>query len=202
MFAPTERAVKHLKKENLQGKIYLVGNTVVDALKMIEKTLPKTRPIEEKYVLATVHRRESFGIEMEQIFLALKELSKEIKIILPAHPNPNVQKIIKNIGLETVKPMNYKEFLWYLKYCEYVISDSGGIQEEAPSFKKKVIVLRKTTERQELIESGYGILVKRLEKEYILKSINKFLKKKTVFGKNPFGDGKAADRIMKLINKS
>jgi len=201
MFAPTKQAANNLKKENLKGKIFKVGNTVIDALEMIKKNLPDRRPIEEKYVLATVHRRESFGDEMEQIFLALKELSKKIKIIIPAHPNPNVQKIIKKVKIDTVKPMNYKDFLWHMKHCEYIISDSGGVQEEAPSFKKKVIVLRKTTERGELIKLGYGILVKKLEKDYILNSINKFSTKKVIFGKNPFGDGKASMRILRIINK-
>ena len=197
LLCPTMKANMNLVNEGIQG--ITVGNTIVDALEMMKKKLPKTRPIKEKYILATVHRRESFGDEMEQIFLALKELSKEIKVVLPAHPNPNVRKIIKKVGLKTVKPMNYKDFLWHLRDCEYVISDSGGIQEESPSFKKKVIVLRKTTERQELIESGYGILVKKLEKDYILQSIKKFLAKKVVFGKNPFGDGKTADKVINLI---
>jgi len=123
LFAPTKRAVDNLKNENVQGKIYLVGNTVIDSLKMIEKELSSIRPIKEKYVLATVHRRESFGDDLFEIFSALKELSKEIKVILPAHPNPNVQMMIKKVGLKTVKPMNYLNFLWYLKNCEYVISD-------------------------------------------------------------------------------
>jgi len=200
-FAPTKQAAKNLKKEGIRKNVYVVGNTVIDALEMIKKTLPDKRPIEEKYVLATVHRRESFGDEIEQIFLALKELSKKIKIIIPAHPNPNVQKIIKKVKIDTVEPMNYKDFLWHMKHCEYIVSDSGGVQEEAPSFKKKVIVLRKTTERGELIKLGYGILVKKLEKDYILKSIDKFLTKKVIFGKNPFGDGKSSMRILRIINK-
>lgn len=199
LFCPTMRANENLVNENLKG--ITVGNTIVDALEMIKKDLPKERPMKEKYILATVHRRESFGDEMEQIFLALKEISKEIKVVLPAHPNPNIQKIIKKIGLEVVKPMNYKDFLWHLKHCEYVISDSGGIQEESPSFKKKIIVLRKKTERQELIESGYGVLVKKLEKDYILKSIKEFLAKRVIFKKNPFGDGKTTDRIIELTKK-
>lgn len=199
MFAPTKRAVKNV--EHLQGRNFLVGNTVVDALEMIKPKLSNIRPIKEKYILATVHRRESFGNDMLEIFSALKELSKETKIILPAHPNPNVQKIIKKVGLEVVKPMNYLDFLWHLKYCEYVISDSGGIQEESPSFKKKIIILRKTTERQEVIEAGYGILIKTMKKEYILKEIKKFIKKDIKFGKNPFGDGKATEKIINIIQK-
>ena len=201
MFAPTKRSIANLKRENLKGDIYLVGNTIVDALNMIKSTLPKERPIKEKYILATVHRRESFGNDMLNIFQALKELSKNNKIILPAHPNPNVQKIIKKVGLEVVKPMNYYNFLWHLRDCEYVISDSGGVQEEAPSFNKKIIVLRKTTERQEIIEKGYGILIDKMEKDYILKKIKAFSKKDIKKMKNPFGDGRTADRVIKIIKK-
>lgn len=201
MFAPTVRAVENLKKENVKGKVYLVGNTIVDALMMIRPKLPKERPIKEKYILATVHRRESFGTDMLNIFEALKEISKTTKLILPAHPNPNVQEAIKKVGLEVVKPMNYIDFLWHLRDCEYVISDSGGVQEEAPSFKKKIVVLRKTTERQEIIESGYGILIKKMEKDYILNEIKKFSAKHVIISKNPFGDGKSSVRIIKIINR-
>jgi len=202
MFAPTERAVENLKKENVKGKVYLVGNTIVDALMMIKPNLPKERPIKEKYVLATVHRRESFGNDIIEIFKALKEISKEIKLILPVHPNPNVQDAIEKVGLDVVKPMNYTDFLWHLRDCEYVISDSGGIQEEAPSFGKKIIVLRKTTERQEVIENGYDILIKKMDKNYILDEIKKFLTKHVIINKNPFGDGKTADRIIKILEKN
>jgi len=201
MFAPTIRADRNLKKENVKGKVYLVGNTIVDALKMVKPLLPKERSQKEKYVLATVHRRESFGTDMYHIFEALKELSKTIKVILPAHPNPNVRKVIRKVGLDVVEPMNYIDFLWHLRDCEYVISDSGGVQEEAPSFGKKIIVLRKTTERQEIIENGYGILIKRMEKDYILNEIRKFSTKHIIINKNPFGDGNAADKIIKIINK-
>ena len=200
LFASTKRAVKNLKNGDIHGKVYLVGNTVIDALKISELKLPKERPTEEKYVLATVHRRESFGNDLLEIFKALKELSKSIKIILPAHPNPNVQKVIKEVGLEVVEPMNYVDFLWHLRDCEYVVSDSGGVQEEAPSFNKKIIVLRKTTERQEVIEKGYGILIPEITKENILNKIAKFTKKINVKMKNPFGDGKSADKILDILN--
>lgn len=199
-FAPTHRSVKHLKLEGITKNVHRVGNTVIDALKMIEKELPKKRPIKEKYVLATVHRRESFGDDIKEIFKALKELSNEIKVILPAHPNPNVRKVIKEIGLEMVEPMNYKDFIWYMKYCEYIVSDSGGLQEEAPTFNKKIIVLRKTTERQEIIERGYGILIEKMEKEYILEKIKEFIDKPIESEMiNPFGDGETAKRIHEII---
>ena len=201
LFAPTKKNVKNLKLANITNNVYEVGNLIIDAVEMIKPKLPKERPTEEKYVLATVHRRESFGEDILEIFKALKELSKTIKVILPAHPNPNIQKVIKEVGLEVVKPMNYIDFLWHLRDCEYVISDSGGVQEEAPSFNKKVIVLRKTTERQEVIEKGYGVLVPVLTKEEILKTVRKFTKKTNVKMKNPFGNGDTADKIMNILNK-
>jgi len=200
-FSPTRKAVKHLNNEGIIKNVHLVGNTVIDAVEMIKDTLPNTRPIKEKYILATVHRRESFGDDLEEIFKALKKLSKEIKIVLPAHPNPNVRKIIDKVGLEVVKPMNYTNFMWHLKHCEYVISDSGGIQEEAPSFRKRVVVLRKTTERQELIECGYGILIDTMKCDYILDRIHEFVNSDINITHNPFGDGHASDKIIDIIKK-
>ena len=168
---------------------------------MIKPNLPKERPIEEKFILATVHRRESFGKDMIEIFKALKEISKSTKLILPAHPNPNVQEVIKKVGLDVVKPMSYTNFLWHLRDCEYVISDSGGVQEEVTLFGKKIIILRKTTERQEVIESGYGTLIKVMDKEYILNKIKKFLPKHVSTNKNLFGDGNTSNRIIKILEK-
>ena len=200
MFAPTTRARKNLINEKVQGDIYIVGNTIIDAIRIAKRKIPNVRPIEEKYVLATVHRRESFGNDLYEIFSALKELSKDIRVVIPAHPNPNVQKIINEVGIEVVKPMNYINFLHHLKYCEYVISDSGGIQEEIPSFHKKIIVLRKTTERQEIIRRGYGVLVDKMEKNHILNIIKEFTKDKIVITPNIFGNA-VTKKIIRIINK-
>jgi len=198
-FAPTRKAVKHLQHEGIIENVHRVGNTVIDALKIIDSKLPADRPIKEKYVLATVHRRESFGSDLEEIFKALKELSKEIKVVLPAHPNPNVRKILDKVGLKYVEPMNYIDFIWHLKHCEYVISDSGGIQEEAPTFNKKVIILRKTTERQEVVELGYGILIDVMQKDNILEKIKTFTGGPDIEMENPFGDGQSAKLINNII---
>ena len=201
LFAPTRIAVNNLIREKVSGKIFLVGNTVIDALEIMKPVLSDERPILEKYVLATVHRRESFGIEMRQIFEALKELSTEIKVVLPAHPNPNVRKIIKEVGLSVVQPMNYQNFLWHLKHCEYVVSDSGGIQEEAPSFNKKTIILRKKTERPEAVQMGMSVLVDPLTKQNILQTIRTFTSENIVFDHNPFGDGHSVEKIIKYIQE-
>ena len=200
-FVPTKSGYDNLKHENLHKNTHIVGNTVIDALNIIKPTLSNDSPLQNTYVLATIHRRESFGNDMFEIFSALKEISTKIKVILPAHPNPNVQKIIQEVGLKTVKPMDYLTFLQYLKHCEYVITDSGGIQEEACSFKKKVIILRKKTERQEIIDLGYGILIQKLEKTHILQQISKFVNTNVIFKENPYGLGESVDKIIKIIQK-
>jgi len=201
LFAPTKGNVENLKNEGVKGKIYLVGNTVVDALKIFSKDLWKHSPQSEKYVLATVHRRETIGNEMEEIFKALKELNKEIKVIIPIHPNPNVKKLAKKIGIKTIPPLNYFSYLNYLKHCEYICSDSGAAQEEPISFGKKVIILRKITERPEIIRCGYGIIIDKLECSNILKNIKEFSEKKVKITSNPFGNGNTAEKIVKIIKK-
>ena len=199
LFAPTDRAVKNLLNEKVKGEIRLVGNTEVESLNIIKKTISNKRPIKEKYILVTLHRRETFGKELEEIFKALKELSKDINIVFPCHPNPNVRKIADKIGINYIEPVNYFEFLRYLKFCELVISDSGGTSENTPSFKKKIVIMRKKTERQEIVDEGYGILIEKMEKNYILKKIRKFMKKKVNITHNPFGDSRVSDRILKII---
>jgi UDP-N-acetylglucosamine 2-epimerase (non-hydrolysing) len=202
LFAPTKRAFNNLQKENIKGNIYTVGNTEIESLNIIKKIIPNERPIKEKYILVTLHRRETFGKELEEIFKALKELSKDINIVFLCHPNPNVRKVADKIGINYIEPVNYFEFLRYLKFCELVISDSGGICEDSSSFKKKIVIMRKKTERQEIIDEGYGILIEKMEKNYILKKIRQFMKKKVNITHNPFGDSFVSDRILKIIKKN
>lgn len=199
LFAPTSGAKANLARAT--GKVYVTGNTIVDALEIMKKTLPKKSPYDEQYVLATVHRRESFGPQLIEIFSALKELSKEIKIVLPAHPNPRVREALKEVGLSFVEPMTYSEFLWHLKFCKYVITDSGGVQEEAPSFGKKTIVLRKKTERPEALRAGISILVNPLTKENIMDTIKSFTSRTVKSSGNPFGDGHASNKILNIIKQ-
>ena len=202
LFAPTSNAVKNLKKEKVKGKIYKVGNTIVDALEMIKPSLSGVSPLNEKYVLFTMHRRESFDKDIDTVFSIVKQLSVKTKIIFPVHPNPNVQEAVRKYQLETIKPLNYVDFLWYLKHCEYVMSDSGGIQEEVPSFNKPILILRKTTERQEILNTGLAYLTT-LEEEDILNKID-IISKITdkVYSRNPFGDGKTSEKILNIINEN
>lgn len=200
MFAPTKSNVRNLNRELVRGEIHQVGNTIVDALEMIKPRLSDERPIKEPYVLMTMHRRESFDKEMGTVFSAVKRLSKKMKIVYPIHPNPNVQKVAKKIGITTVSPLNYIDFLWYLKHCEFVMSDSGGIQEEAPSFDKPILILRKVTERQEILKSGLAFLSS-LESKDIYDKVEKMSKlKDKKYNGNPFGDGKTSDRIVRIID--
>lgn len=201
LFAPTSQNVINLKKENTQGRVYQVGNTIVDALEMIKLRLPKERPVKEKYVLMTMHRRESFDKDIHTVFKVVKELTKEIKVIFPAHPNPNVQEAIKKSGITAVSALNYSDFLWYLRDCEFVMSDSGGLQEECPSFNKPILILRKKTERQEILDTGMAVLTDLTEKDLMCKihSIKQLVGKK--YQSNPFGSGDSSDRIIKILNE-
>ena len=149
----------------------------------------------------TMHRRESFGEDMSIVFAAVKELSKKMKVVYPIHPNPNVRKIAKKVGLTTIDPLNYIDFLWYLKNCEFVMTDSGGIQEEVHSFNKPILILRKVTERQEILKSKLAFLSS-LQNKDIYEKVEILSKMKDVkYNGNPFGDGKTSDRIIKIIKE-
>jgi len=193
---PTPLSLENLKKEGLSG--VLVGNTVVDAINMVE--LPPERKIEREYALLTMHRREVIGKDMSNVFEAIKKVSKKIKVIFPCHPNPVIREIVKDSGIEFIEPVNYKELLWLMRDAKFIMTDSGGIQEEAPSFKVPVIVLRKFTERQELIQCGLGYLVG-WDGDKIIETADMLLNTKTKFqGPNPFGDGNAVKRIKQHLN--
>ena len=212
-FAPTRKAFENLKKEGIDEKrLYLTGNTVVDSLHYIKsnydlKSLRNKIVKSNKYILVTLHRRENQGEKMRNILKGLKKFSEDfdIDIVFPVHKNPNVRKVVYEIldGYEKanlLEPVNYIEFLSLLDGAEYVLTDSGGIQEEAPSFGKLVVVARNTTERPELIESGWGILAGTKE-DSVYNALEKVYKmsKNSYDRKNPFGDGKSSERIVKIL---
>jgi UDP-N-acetylglucosamine 2-epimerase (non-hydrolysing) len=218
-FAPTNRAKDNLIKEGIdKNKIYVTGNTVIDALlEVIEKIKNKDIKIkgynitDRKYILVTGHRRENFGKSFENICNALKEIAlnnPNIDIVYPVHLNPNVQKpvfeILSNIhNVYLIEPLDYESFV-YLMYNSYIIlTDSGGIQEEAPSLGKPVLVMRDKTERPEAVEAGTVKLVG-ANKENIVKEVEKIMYNKSEYEKmsraiNPYGDGKASKRIFEII---
>ncbi|MFQ3675228.1 MAG: UDP-N-acetylglucosamine 2-epimerase (non-hydrolyzing) [Endomicrobiia bacterium] len=222
-FAPTVNAKNNLLKEGIKKNIFVVGNTVIDALFLgleIIKTEGEKKyykhfnfiDFEKKVILVTGHRRESFGKPFENICLALKKISqeKDVEIVYPVHLNPNVRKPvfkilgkIKNVHL--IEPLSYPYLIWLMNKSYLILTDSGGIQEEAPSLGKPVLVMRKVTERVESIKAGVSKLVG-TEKKEIFKWTQKLLTDKKLYKKmsvknNPYGDGKSSEKIYSLIKK-
>ena len=219
--APTERSMTNLLNANIpRDNISVTGNTVIDSLyiaKEIVKTDKKFSMNElithEKIILFTGHRRENFGKGFEDIFMALKEIANlhpEVKIIYPVHPNPNVKNLADKFFKESsniaiIEPLDYGKFVWLMSKSYLIITDSGGIQEEAPSLGKPVLVTRDKTERPEAVEAGTVILVGN-NMNKIIKKTSMLISNQGEYQKmskliNPYGDGKASDRILKLINK-
>ncbi|WP_187647914.1 non-hydrolyzing UDP-N-acetylglucosamine 2-epimerase [Nitrosophilus labii] len=228
-FAPVQKAKENLLKENIEDKnIIVTGNTVIDALFMVldkiendlnlkEEIIVKLtkaisfKTLNSKFILVTGHRRENFGEGFLNICYALKEIAiknPEINIVYPVHLNPNVRepvnKILQNIkNIYLIEPLEYHEFIYLMSKSYIILTDSGGVQEEAPSLGKPVLVMRETTERPEAVEAGTVKLVG-TDKEKIVKEIEKLLKNKKEYEKmskahNPYGDGKASKRIVEFL---
>jgi UDP-N-acetylglucosamine 2-epimerase (non-hydrolysing) len=216
LFAPTTTAENNLKRENVWGKIYVTGNTVIDAvtqhLPIAEK---KSKILEtvrfEKYILATAHRAENvddFAV-LKNFMEAFEEAP--LPVVYPMHPrtkkrtrqNKFYTKIKNSRNIQILPPLGYLDFLVLMKKCEIIVTDSGGIQEEAtaPCIRKPVLVTRLSTERPEAVEAGFAEVVG-VEKHEIIKAIHKLLNnQKELPEKSPYGDGKAAERIAEIIRK-
>lgn len=217
-FAPTERARRNLLQEGVaDSSITVTGNTVIDALlevvPMEPKRLPKLPLRGKRIVLVTAHRRENFGAPLEEILLALLELAEkypDIDIVYPVHRNPNVNGPVraaleKVAGVHLLDPLEYKAFSDLMAASYLILTDSGGIQEEAPSLGKPVLVLRDETERPEAVEAGVVKLVGP-HREAIVAAASGLLDNRGVYEgmanrMNPYGDGKAADRIVAKIRR-
>lgn len=224
-FAPTATSKANLLREGVsESQILVTGNTVIDALKdsvqRVENIqdkeidfLKENLDLSRKLILVTGHRRENHGQGFINICKALKEIAiknPEIQIVYPVHLNPNVQKpvyellsSIKNIKL--IDPLSYPAFVWLMNKSYLIITDSGGVQEEAPSLGKPVLVMRDTTERPEAVEAGTVILVG-TETEKIVSEATKLLEDKELYEKmselhNPYGDGEACQRIVSFIEE-
>ena len=217
-FAPTKKAAHHLKESKVFGEIYLTGNTVIDSILYVKNKKPKLNFLEQfktykKIILATVHRRENWGGNIRDIakgFLDIVNNNKNAVLIFPLHPNPLISKNFREflgnhdrILLHDALP--YDELVSLMDQAEIILTDSGGIQEEAPSFNTPVLVLRENTERPEAIESGTAKLVGTDSKK-IFQEANLLLNNKEAYTKmsnikNPFGDGKASERILKASIK-
>ena len=219
-FAATERNRRNLLSEDIPSeKIFVTGNPVVDSLRYILKNLKPSKKIEEvieqtegkKRILLTTHRRESFGETMSgnlKVLRGFVEKRKDVCLIFPVHPNPNVQSVTSEIlneveNVHLLEPLDYVDFITLMKNAWLIVSDSGGVQEEAPSLGKPLLVLRENTERPEAIRAGVAKLVGgnphklklMLEENYMVETWIKSVKEVS----NPFGDGKAAKRIVKII---
>lgn len=211
LFAPTKHAKDTLLRENFpEERIVITGNTVIDAqLYVIQKfdleSVRKKFIDHTNYFVVTLHRRENIGERMKNILKAIRRFSEEKKIefIFPVHKNPKVREIVYSEldgckYARLVEPVNYLEMTALLKDCKFVASDSGGLQEEAPTFKKFVVVCRETTERPEVIESGFGVHAG-TSVEDVYTNLNKALEFVPGDRENPFGDGKASERILNAI---
>tara|TARA_B100001063_G_C16746978_1_gene548103 strand:+ start:800 stop:1915 length:1116 start_codon:yes stop_codon:yes gene_type:complete len=221
-FCPTIQNLNNLKNEKVYGLNYLVGNTVIDSINFILRNYKsskkevfsklKIRDKYHKFIVITAHRRENFGSKYINILKAIEDISEnnpKVLIIFISHPNPLVQKMIskylkkaKNIILSN--NLNYVEFINLLKHSYFVISDSGGIQEEISILNKPLLMIRDTTERSEGIKSGF---IKKVgtNKSKIVNTANILLKSSALYKsminkKSPFGDGKSSIKIEKIIS--
>lgn len=220
-FCPTDISKSNLKKENIDSsKIVVTGNTVIDALLIATSFIKNNKGLNKKLsnsfsfldkskklILVTGHRRESFGDGFIKICSALKDLAKrndDIEIVYPVHLNPNVKEPVNDMlgnekNIHLVEPLEYLQFVYLMSASYIIITDSGGIQEEAPSLGKPVLVMRDTTERPEAVNAGTVKLVGTSEQEIVmqaellLRDVNNY--KKMSQAHNPYGDGKASKRI-------
>ena len=218
MFCPTDRACENIKQSGITKGIYKTGNTVIDALLYVVENKKADLDFiglnpNLKTILLTSHRRENFGEPLKNICYAIKELvekNKDIQVVYPLHLNPNVRNTVKPIleNVERVKliePLDYAPFCSLMKKSHIILTDSGGVQEEAPALGVPVLVLRDETERPEAIQYG-GVKLVGVNKEKIVKTTQELLDNKDVYENmskaiNPYGDGKACNYIEKIIEE-
>jgi UDP-N-acetylglucosamine 2-epimerase (non-hydrolysing) len=222
-FAPTKGAAENLAKEGIVKNVYTVGNTVIDALKL-GLTLIAEHGEEEyeeifrfldfskRIILVTGHRRESFGDGFDNICGAVKEISLAypgVEIVYPMHLNPNVREPVNRIlcglpNVHLIEPLEYPSLIWLMAKSYFVLTDSGGIQEEAPALGKPVLVMRDVSERMEGVAAGTAKLVG-TEKSVIFRESALLLEDKSVYegmarAVNPYGDGKTSERIASILS--
>ena len=234
-FCPTALGAQNLKEENVHGKIFITGNTVIDALHIVIDKLKADKALAEeqrqilntagydvarldngkKLVLITGHRRENFGDGFIRMVTAMKDLSEkypEVDFVYPMHLNPNVRKPIAEVFGEDltvynnfffIEPLQYLEFVYMMEKATIILTDSGGIQEEAPSLGKPVLVMRDTTERPEALEAGTVRLVG-TDHDLIVSEVSSLLEDEDYYNRmsravNPYGDGHACERIVNAL---
>jgi UDP-N-acetylglucosamine 2-epimerase (non-hydrolysing) len=216
-FAPTEGNKENLLREGIRpDSIYVTGNTGIDAVLIASgledrPVIPEIDLTHKRLILVTVHRRESFGEVMEGMFLSLRDIAqkyKDVAVVYPVHLNPNVRKPAFDIlgkvpNIRLVEPMDYFDFIQVMKRAFLILTDSGGIQEEAPTLGVPVLVLRNETERPEAVTSGTvrlaGTSREKIVAQASLMLDNEQERLKLTRAKNPYGDGKAAPRIAEHV---
>lgn len=206
-FTPTDTASERLRRDNLSGYLLQVGQTGIDTLLQVAKNI---KAATKRQVLVTIHRRESFGAPLKRILLGIRDFLDEtpgFNVLLPVHPNPNVKDTVKEIlgkhpQVKLVDPLPYRQMIKEMKKSYFIMTDSGGIQEEAPALRKPVMVLRETTERPEGVDAKVALLVgtdtfdiaeiahELATDTYLYESLQ---------GDNPYGDGKASERIAEYL---
>ncbi|MBK8087415.1 MAG: UDP-N-acetylglucosamine 2-epimerase (non-hydrolyzing) [Chitinophagaceae bacterium] len=221
-FAPTKLAGENLAKEHADAStVFVTGNTVIDALQCTQKKISEDAATYKRdypwtangkpFILITGHRRENFGSGFENMCHAIKELSVKYSgynFVYPVHLNPNVQKPVQEIlsgqeNIYLIPPLDYIQFTSLLAGCYFVLTDSGGVQEEAPGLGKPVLVMRDTTERQEAVTAGVAMLVG-TDKEKIILEASRLIEDKEAYKKmstaqNPFGKGDSAEQIVEQV---
>ena len=221
-FAATEGARRNLLREGVEaGRIYVTGNTGIDALlairdelaagRLLPGPLPALDP-RKKLILVTAHRRESFGEGFVRICGALRRLAErpDVELVYPVHPNPNVRQPVDELlrslpNLHLVEPLGYVEFVDLMRRARVLLTDSGGVQEEAPSAGKPVLVMREKTERPEAVEAGTARLVG-TDEDRIVEETTRLLDDEQEFARrsriyNPYGDGTAGARIAGVLDE-
>lgn len=219
-FAPTSTSESNLLKENINpAHLYVTGNTVIDALQTTvqtdytfkEELLNQIDYINNKVILVTTHRRENLGDPMRNVYEAIRDIINEqadVEVIFPMHRNPKVRSIVQKVlgdmpRVHLIEPLEYEPFANLMARTYLIMTDSGGIQEEAPSLGKPVLVLRDTTERPEAVEAGTVKLVG-TDKESVYRTATELLMNETAYlamsnAVNPYGDGLASDRIVQAL---
>jgi UDP-N-acetylglucosamine 2-epimerase (non-hydrolysing) len=221
-FAPTDRARANLLREGVRPEtIFVTGNTIVDALRSLsldgefESAELRSHPPEgRRLVLVTAHRRENHGAPLASICRALRRLAAEfedVEIVFPVHLNPNVRQPVRDLlgsvpRVRLTEPLSYGDLLRLMRRCHLILTDSGGIQEEAPSFQKPVLILREVTERPEVVEAGAGKVVG-TDENVIVAETSRLLTSPEAYRAmssacNPFGDGTAAEKIVTELERN
>lgn len=221
-FCPTENSKQNLEVENISDHVFVVGNTVIDALflglekvKLVNQDILfekfNTINFSKKIILVTCHRRENFGEPFEEICKAIMHVAtnnEEVEIVFPVHLNPNIQKnarlLLNAENIKLIDPLDYPDLIWMMDKSFFILTDSGGIQEEAPSLGKPVLVLREVTERTEGVDAGTAILVG-ASKDKIISEASKLLTDRNYYESiskvsNPYGDGRTSEKIKSILS--